>query len=337
MMQQPSIPIVRSSARMARRSWATSLDLAIDWPEVARLMLTSRALDQLEEEELLPAGKIRYQFSARGHELAQILLALSLDHAHDAATVYYRSRPFMIASGLTPLEALCSTMARAGSINGGRDIGTVFNMPSRGRAAVLPMTGDVGGQYTPAAGWAQTIRYRHSVLGEAGWQGALAAALGGDGSTATGGFWAALNMAATLALPVLFFIEDNGYAISVPSTLQMPGGDIIANLASYGGIALIDGDGAEPYEAAQRIAQALEHVRADRGPALLRLRVPRLNGHSSADTQSYKDEATKAEEWQRDPLGRVRTLLLERGWSEAQWDALSGQAATEIQQAAEQP
>jgi 2-oxoisovalerate dehydrogenase E1 component len=294
MMLQSSIPVLRSAARAARRSWAASPELAVDWPEVARLLLLSRALDQIEEAELLPSGKVRYQFSARGHELAQILLGLGLDHAHDAATVYYRSRPFMLASGLTAEEALCSTMARAGSINGGRDIGTVFNRPARGRASVLPMTGDVGGQYTPAAGWAQTIRYRHSVLGEDGWQGAVAAALGGDGSTATAGFWAALNMAATLALPVLFFVEDNGYAISVPSTLQLPGGDIVANLASYQGIALIDGDGAEPLEAAQRIAQALAHVRGGHGPALLRLRVPRLNCHSSADNQGYKDEATKA-------------------------------------------
>jgi 2-oxoisovalerate dehydrogenase E1 component len=336
MMQQSSIPLLRPSARLARRSWATSPELSVDWADVARLLLTSRALDQLEEDELLPAGKIRYQFSARGHELAQILLGLGLDHAHDAATVYYRSRPFMLASGLSALEALCSTMARAGSVNGGRDIGTVFNMPSRGRATVLPMTGDVGGQYTPAAGWAQTIHYRHSVLGEQGWQGAIAAALGGDGSTSTAGFWAALNMAATLALPMLFFIEDNGYAISVPSTLQMPGGDIVANLASYRGIALIDGDGAEPLEAAQRIAQALTHVRAGNGPALLRLRVPRLNGHSSADTQGYKDEATKAEEARRDPLLRLRALLLERGWSERQWDDLAEQVAAEVRDAAEQ-
>ena len=334
-MQQSSIPVLSSATRPARRSWAASPELAVDWPEVARLLLVSRALDQIEEEELLPNGKVRYQFSARGHELAQILFALGLDHAHDAATVYYRSRPFMLASGLTAEEALCSTMARTGSINGGRDIGTVFNLPSRGRASVLPMTGDVGGQYTPAAGWAQTIRYRHSVLGEDGWQGAVAAALGGDGSTATAGFWAALNMAATLALPMLFFIEDNGYAISVPSTLQLPGGDIVANLASYQGIALIDGDGAEPIEAAQRIAQALALVRAGSGPALLRLRVPRLNGHSSADNQGYKDEATKAEEWRRDPMARLRALLLDRDWSERQWDELVAQSEAEVRRAVE--
>src|SRR5688500_9660499 len=125
-------------------------------------------------------------------------------------------------------------------------------------------------------------------------------------------------MAATLALPMLVFIEADGYAIPAPSTLPVPDGDMAATLAYYQCIALLDGDGTAPIEAAQRIAHALTHVRAGLGPALLRLRVPRLNGHSSADAQGYKDEATKAEEWRRDPLGRVRALLIERGWSEAQ-------------------
>lgn len=333
-MQQPTVSTADRPTRLPHLPIDTR-PAACDWPAVARLLLTSRALDQIEESELLPAGKIRYQFSARGHELAQILLGLSLAHMHDAATVYYRSRPFMLASGLTPEEALCSTMARVGSMNGGRDIGTVFNMPARGRASVLPMTGDVGGQYTPAAGWAQAIRYRQQVLGEAEWQGAVAAALGGDGSTATAGFWAALNMAATLALPMLFFIEDNGFAISVPSTLQMPGGDLMANLASFQHILLVDGDGAEPIEALERIGQALAHIRADKGPALLRLRVPRLNGHSSADTQGYKDETTRAAEQARDPLPRLRDLLLAEGWRPNQWDELAAQAEAEVRQAVE--
>src|SRR6266536_3110407 len=115
MMQQSSIPVLRPAGRMGRRSWAASPELAVDWPEVARLLLISRALDQIEEDELLPSGKVRYQFSARGHELVQILLGLGLDHAHDAATVYYRSRPFMLASGLTPVEALSSSTRPSGS------------------------------------------------------------------------------------------------------------------------------------------------------------------------------------------------------------------------------
>jgi 2-oxoisovalerate dehydrogenase E1 component len=313
--------------------WTTDTpELVVDWPAVARLLLTSRQLDELEEAELAPAGKVRYQFSARGHELAQILLGLSLDHGHDAAAVYYRSRPFLLASGLTAEEALCASLAR-GPMSGGRDIGVVFNMPARGRATVLPVSGDVGAQYTPAAGWAQMIAYRRATLRQPDWRGAVAAVLGGDGSAATGGFWSALNIASTQGLPLLFLLEDNGYAISTPSSLQSPGGNICANLASYAGICLLEGDGADPLEAATQIRRALAYVRAERGPALLRLRVPRLNGHSGADTQAYKDDATKAEERQRDPLPRLRAFMLEQHWSEQQWNDMVGQVESDVRQA----
>ena len=135
-----------------------------NWHEVARFVLTSRALDHLEESELVPGGKVTYQFSARGHELAQVLLALALDQPHDAAAAYYRSRPFLLASGLTIEEALAGSMAKAGSLTGGRDIGVVHMLDRRGHALVLPAAGDVGSQYTPAVGWAQAIGYRQRVL-----------------------------------------------------------------------------------------------------------------------------------------------------------------------------
>ncbi|MEK7328716.1 MAG: thiamine pyrophosphate-dependent enzyme, partial [Chloroflexota bacterium] len=176
-------------------------DAKVDWPKVARLLLLSREMDRLEVERLTPQGKVKYQFSAGGHELAQILLALHLTHPHDAAAVYYRSRPFVLASGLTAREALAAGMARADSPSEGRDVGVVFNMPRRNGALVLPSSGDVGAQYTPAAGWAQAIGYHARVLGEKDWEGAIAVALGGDGSVAANGFWAALNIAATLRLP----------------------------------------------------------------------------------------------------------------------------------------
>ena len=141
------------------------MDNKIDWQAVARLMLLSRCLDELEVSQLTPQGKVKYQFSAGGHELSQILLALHLDHPHDAAAVYYRSRPFMLASGLTPAEALAADMARTGSPSEGRDVGVVFNMPRRSRATVLPSSGDVGAQYTPAVGWAQAILYHRARAG----------------------------------------------------------------------------------------------------------------------------------------------------------------------------
>ena len=174
----------------------------IDWREVARWMLTSRAVDQLEETELVPGGKVTYQFSARGHELAQVLLALSLDHPHDAAGVYYRSRPFLFASGLNVREALSGSMAKAGSLTGGRDIGVVHMLERRGRALVLPAAGDVGSQYTPAVGWAQAIRYYQRVLHDDDWAGSIVVACGGDGSTAANGFWAALNIVTTQQVAV---------------------------------------------------------------------------------------------------------------------------------------
>ncbi len=128
----------------------------------------------------------------------------------------------------------------------------------------LPMCGGVGAQYTPAAGWAQAIAYKASVLGEKD-DGAIAVVLGGDASCATGGFWSALTIATTQSLPLLFYIEDNGYGISVPSDYQTPGRDIAANLASFTNLAIWNGDGTEPAEAARLIGEAIAHVRAAQG------------------------------------------------------------------------
>jgi 2-oxoisovalerate dehydrogenase E1 component len=241
----------------------------VDWLKTARLVTLSRALDHLEEEQLAPQGKIKFQFSAQGHELAQVLLAQALDHPHDAATVYYRSRPFLLSSGLSVTESLAAGMARQGSPSQGRDAGVIYNLPRRSGLTILPASGDVGTQYTPAAGWAQAITYRKGVLNEPDWGGALAAALGGDGSIASNGFWSALTIATTLHLPLLFFIEDNRYGISVSSQLQTPGGDIAANLAAFQNLKVLNGDGSSPAEAWDLISAAVSYVRSGEGPCLL--------------------------------------------------------------------
>jgi len=288
----------------------------IDWKRVASLMLLSRALDALEETRLVPEKKVFYQFSARGHDLAQIVLGTLLTHTHDAICGYYRSRPILLALGVDPADALGSSMARAGGYSDGRDIGAVFNYPNAHGPSALPMCGGVGAQYTPTAGWAQAIEYREKVLHEKEYEGAIAVVLGGDASVATNGFWSALTMGTTLKLPMLFYIEDNGYGISVPSTLQTPGADIAANLASFSGLHVLSGDGTEPGEAADLIGQAVAHVRGRGGPSLLRLRVPRLEGHSFQDTQAYKSKETVDAEWARDPLPKLRALLDARDWNQ---------------------
>jgi 2-oxoisovalerate dehydrogenase E1 component len=324
----PEAATVEAHARPAREETH-----AVDWRRVAALVHASRALDDLEEKRLVPERKVLYQFSARGHELAQILLGLHLTDPHDGVSVYYRSRPLMLSLGVSLEDAAAGPLARSGSFSGGRDIGVVFNLPGRGGPTVLPSCGGVGTQYTPAAGWAQAIRYRHEVLADESYARSIAVVLGGDASAATNGFWSALNIATTLKLPLLFFIEDNGFGISVPSYLQTPGGNIAANLRSFSGLELMEGDGSDPPMVAELIARAVTQVRAQRAPVLLRVTVPRLSGHSGQDTQTYKSAATLSEERARDPLARLHEYLVPAIVPESGWSALASDARRAIEDA----
>src|SRR3984957_20837195 len=110
---------------------------SVDWRAVLRQMAVSRALDDLEESTLLPARKVLYQFSARGHELTQVLLGSRLTGIRDGVGAYYRSRPLCLTLGLRPEEALASTMMRVGGMSEGRDIGVVFNLPRKSGACGL--------------------------------------------------------------------------------------------------------------------------------------------------------------------------------------------------------
>ena len=306
-----------------------------DWRRVVSLLHASRALDDIEETRLVPERKVLYQFSARGHDFAQILLGLELRDAHDGVSVYYRSRPLMLALGAGLEEAAAGPLARSGAFSGGRDIGVVFNLPGRGGPTVLPACGGVGAQYTPAAGWAEAIRYRHETLGDESYSRSIAVALGGDASTATNGFWSALNIATTQRLPMLFYIEDNGFGISVPARLQTPGGNIAANLRSFSGLVILEGDGAEPRAAADLTRRAVAQVRETRAPLLLRLTVPRLSGHSGQDTQAYKSPETLREERARDPLARLEAFLVPEVMAAAEWTRLANEARREVEQAVE--
>src|SRR5207237_347758 len=249
------------SARPAAISHASRTKVApgqaSGWARVASLVHASRALDDIEETRLLPERKVLYQFSARGHDLAQILLGLQLTDAHDGVSVYYRSRPLLLAPGLGLEAAAAGPLAGSGSCSGGRDIGVVCNRPGHAGPTVLPACGGVGAQYTPAAGWAQAIRYRHEVLRDASYANSIAVVLGGDASCATNGFWSALNIATTLELPMLFYIEDNGFGISVSSRLQTPGGNIAANLRAFAGLTILEGDGSDPPAAAELTRRAV--------------------------------------------------------------------------------
>jgi 2-oxoisovalerate dehydrogenase E1 component len=328
-MAVPAASISRHS------SLAQQVDQKLDWRRVAYLLHISRALDDIEESKLLPERKVLYQFSARGHDFAQILLGLRLTDPHDGVTVYYRSRPLMLALGVALEDAAAGPLARAGSFSGGRDIGVVFNMPSHGGPTVLPACGGVGAQYTPAAGWAQAIRYRRDQLGDASYSRSIAVVLGGDASAATNGFWSALTVATTVQLPMLFYVEDNGFGISVSSKLQTPGGNIAANLRSFSGLTIFEGDGTDPAEASELTARAVALVRDKQIPVLLRLTVPRLSGHSGQDTQTYKSPEIVALERARDPLGKLHRYLVPGVFAESEWARLAEQARSDVEAAVE--
>jgi len=322
---------VKSKTQDPKQAGQNHVDTAIDWRSVARFVQLSRQLDHLEETRLVPEKKVLYQFSARGHDMAQVLLGSQLTHRHDAICGYYRSRPILLSLGVDLVEALRSSMARSGGYSDGRDIGVVFNYPNPDGPSALPMCGGVGAQYTPTAGWAQAVKYRAETLGDPDYEGAIGVVLGGEASVATNGFWSALTIATTQKLPMLFYIEDNGYGISVPSTFQTPGADIAANLASFSGLKVLNGDGTEPVEAAAMIKDAVEHVRGGQGPCLIRLTVPRLQGHSFQDTQTYKSEAEVASEWARDPLPKLKAHLVPALFDEAEWERIEADAAAEVE------
>jgi 2-oxoisovalerate dehydrogenase E1 component len=309
----------------------------MDWRKIAYQVLVSRALDDIEEETnrnrtTVPKDHlVHYQFSARGHDVAQVILGSLINGRHDAAGAYYRSRPLLLALGLSPEDGFAGPLGRSGGFSDGRDIGVVCNFPNRDGPIVLPMSGDVGSQYTPAAGWAQAIVYHRETLRDPSYSGCISVALGGEGSVATNGFWSALTMATTLKLPMLFYIEDNGLGISVRGAMQTPGGDIAKNLASFANLLVRDGDGTNPAETASVLRAAVDHVRGGAGPALVRLTVPRLSSHSGPDNQKgYRTDAEIAADLKRDPLPKLREYLVPRTLSEKEWRAIEGEVKRDV-------
>jgi 2-oxoisovalerate dehydrogenase E1 component len=279
----------------------------MDWGRVAYFCLLSRFMDLKEKSERLPMS-----FPAMGHELVQVLTALLMEHEKDSASVYYRSRPLALALGMKPEDIFYANMGK------GRDVGMMYYL----RGKILPTVGDVGGQFPKAVGWAQAIRYK-------GWGGAVAVAMGGDGSIASSGFWSALNIATTLNLPMVFVIEDNGWGIGVPSYLQTPGGNIAENLRSFKNLTVLEGKGYIPEETYSVLREGFEIARKNRA-VLIRFEVARIEGHSISDRQEYRSREEIEKSREKDPIVYLRNLVenweevesgakadVERAWEEA--------------------
>ena len=263
----------------------------------------ARALDD-RRFLLNRAGAIAFIISPRGHEVAQAAAIAALEPGRDRFCLYYRDFAAALACGFTSTELMLSAFARADDpSSGGRQ--TPGNFGSR-RRGVIVGSSTVGPQIPKAAGIGLGLKWKG--------EGALCYVSFGEGATSQGDFHEGLNFAAIHSCPVVFFCENNHWAISVPQPLQVAGAGVAARAAAYGipGVVVAGDDFFAVYRA---VAEAARRARAGDGPSLIEAQVLRLQSHSTDDDQrSYRDPGELAAEAEHDPVPVFQHQLEELGW-----------------------
>ena len=258
---------------------------------IYRHMLRSRLLDErmwiLNRQGLAP-----FWISGMGHEAVQVAMALHLRPGVDWLAPYYRDLAMTLVLGITPREQLLAALARADDpATGGRQMPAHF---SSRRLNIVSTGSAVATQLLHAAGVALASRMRG--------EDAVTVACVGEGATSEGDFHEAVNFAATHRLPVVFLVENNGYAISVPIAKQMPTPDVADRARGYG-IPGVVVDGCDPVLCYLRCGEAVARARRGRGPTIIEAKVLRLTSHSSDDDQRrYRTTEALEAERQRDCL-----------------------------------
>jgi 2-oxoisovalerate dehydrogenase E1 component len=279
---------------------------------VYRCMLLSRKLDD-KEIQLKNQSQIYFQISGAGHEAVLVAAALMLKPGYDWFFPYYRDRAFCLQLGVTPLEMLLAAVgAKDDPASGGRQ------MPSHWghtKFNIVSGSSPTGTQVLQAVGSADASVIYNNVSqipdreARAHPDEVTYVSLG-EGSTSEGEFWEAVNVACGRSLPVLFLVEDNGYAISVPVEVQTAGGDISRLVRSFPGLHVDSIDGTDFFASARALREATAYVRARRGPAFVHAKVTRPYSHSlSDDERLYKPPAEREAEAKRDPIVRFAEFL----------------------------
>jgi 2-oxoisovalerate dehydrogenase E1 component len=303
-----------------------------------RLMLTSRCVDD-KEIQLKQQNLAFFQINGVGHEAILAAAARHLTAEKDWFFTYYRDRALVLGLGMTPYEIfLASVGAEEGPDSHGRQMPSHW---SQRRLHLAPQSSPTGTQCLQAVGFAEAGRY--SLAMQEGKRAVEAAADEivwvslGDGTTSEGEFWESLNTACNLRLPVLYMIEDNGYAISVPVDVQTPGGSISKVVEGFPGLSIYEVDGCDFVESYRTVGQAVGALRAGGGPALVHAHVIRPYSHSlSDDERLYKTVAEREREAARDPLARTARLLRDHyGVAQEDLDRIDGEVRAEVNAAAE--
>jgi 2-oxoisovalerate dehydrogenase E1 component len=283
---------------------------------VHRWMLLSRKIDD-KEIQLKNQSQIFFQISGAGHEAVLVAAAMTLKPAYDWFYPYYRDRALCLLLGMTPLDMLlCGVGAKDDPNSGGRQ------MPSHwGHKAlnIVSQSSPTGTQVLQAVGAAEAGLIYSRVGGIEGRDQRYKAdevvyVSLGDGATSEGEFWESVSTACVKKLPVLFLVEDNGYAISVPVEVQTPGGDISRLVRSFPGMHVDSIDGTDFFCSLRAMREATAYVRARKGPAFVHARVIRPYSHSLSDDEKlYKTPAEREAEARRDPITRFSEFLKANG------------------------
>jgi 2-oxoisovalerate dehydrogenase E1 component len=300
-----------------------------------RTMYLSRRLDD-KEIQLKRQNKIFFQISGAGHEAVLTAAAMALRPAYDWFYPYYRDRALCLQLGVTPAEMLYEAVGAARDpASGGRQ------MPSHWGNRPLNITSSsspTGTQFLQAVGCAEAW-LRSSSLGLSDavpvHDDEVVYVSTGDGATSEGEFWESLSSACTLALPVVYLVEDNGYAISVPVEVNTPGGSISALVRNFPGLYVETVDGCDFMASYAAMVRAVEYARARRGPALVHASVIRPYSHSLSDDETmYRPPAERAADAARDPLTTFPLWLIAEGIAtDAELTTLREAVDAEVQQA----
>lgn len=295
-----------------------------------RVMYTSRRLDD-KEIQLKRQNKIFFQISGAGHEAVLAAAGLTLRASYDWFYLYYRDRALCLQLGMTPAEMLYSAVGAAIDPNsGGRQ------MPSHWGQKALHITSvssPTGTQFLQAVGNAEaTLRAKQGALTDGFPGDEVTLVTTGDGTTSEGEFWESLNTACNLKLPVVYLVEDNGYAISVPVEVNTAGGSISKLVASFPGLYIQEVDGCDFLASYEVMQRAVAYARERKGPAFVHAKVIRPYSHSLSDDEVfYRPQDERDADAARDPLTTFPRYLIAEGYAtEAELQAMRDTVDAEI-------
>src|SRR5687767_12921813 len=315
----------------SRQSGALDRDTVLG---LYRTMLLSRRIDD-KEIQLKQQNKIFFQISGAGHEGIQVAAAAHARPTYDWFYFYYRDRAFSLAVGMTALDHMLQAVgAEADPSSGGRQ------MPSHWghvKLNIVSTSSPTGTQFLHAVGTAEAGIRAHK-MGEGLVEGTRAhgdevvLCTTGDGTTSEGEFWESLNTACNLKLPVVYLVEDNGYAISVPVEVNTAGGSISKLVASFPGLYIQEVDGCDLLASYEVMRKAVDYARKRKGPAFVHAKVIRPYSHSLSDDEVFYRPAEEREaEAARDPITVFPKWLVAEGHaSEAELARIAEEVDAEV-------